>query len=160
MTAVAAHSRVRSGSSRPYVLDTHKHWAIVLVHAGWLSVLAAGLLTLISVYCVDVALRDSTSRTPGMATDALKQLGFGAIGLFAAALIVLPHYRLIGRLSWALMAVSVALLIFLRLPGVPESIVKPINGQRCWINLKFFKLQPTELAKISYVLVTAHYLRF
>jgi len=159
MSAIASHPRVRSGSTRPYVLETHKNWAIVLVHAGWLSVMAAGILTLISVYCIDVALRDST--TPGrFAGDALKQLLFAGVGVVAAVVIATPHYRWIGRLSWALMGLSILLLLFLRMPGVPESIVKAVKGQRCWINLGFFKLQPTELAKLAFVLVTAHYLRF
>ncbi len=159
MSVLAAHSRFRSGSTRPYVLDTHRNWAIVLVHAGWLSGLAAGLLTLISVYSIDVALRDSTAEG-GFAGDALKQLLFAGVGLAAAAVMVVPHYRWIGRLSWALMGVSIVLLLFLRMPGVPESVVKAVKGQRCWINLGFFKLQPTELAKLAFVLVTAHYLRF
>ena len=159
MPALAARSVQRSGA-RPYVLDARRDWAIVLVHAGWLCV-AAGLgLSIVSVYSVDVALRASVAESPSFATDALKQLGFAAVGMIAAGLIALPHYRAIGRLSWLLMAVSIGLLVFLRLPGVPESIVKPINGQRCWINLGFFKLQPTELAKIAFVLVTGQYLRF
>jgi cell division protein FtsW (lipid II flippase) len=149
----------RSGSTRPYVLESHRNWAIVLVHAGWLSVLASGILSLISVYTIDVALRDSTAET-GFAGDALKQLLFAGVGVLSAAAAALPHYRWIGRLSWALMGVSIVLLLFLRMPGVPESVVKAVKGQRCWINLGFFKLQPTELAKVAFVLVTAHYLRF
>lgn len=159
MAVLAAHPRVRSGSTRPYVMDTHKNWAIVLVHAGWLSVLAAGLLTAISIYSVDVALRGSTAEG-GFAGDAMKQLLFAGVGVLAGILIVAPHYRWIGRLSWLLMGVSILLLLFLRMPGVPESIVKAVKGQRCWINLGFFKLQPTELAKLAFVLVVAHYLRF
>ena len=146
---------------RPYVLETHKKWAISLVHAGWLSVGAAALLSLVSAYMIDVALRPAIGvQAEGLAGEARKQLAFIGAGVLGAVLISLPHYRLIGRMSWALMAISIALLVFLRLPGVPESIVKPVNGQRCWINLGAFKLQPSELAKISYVLVVAHYLRF
>jgi rod shape determining protein RodA len=56
--------------------------------------------------------------------------------------------------------VSIGLLVFLLIPVVPESIVRPINGARGWINLRFFNLQPAEVAKICFVLVVARYLRF
>jgi rod shape determining protein RodA len=160
VSALSAHPRIRDSGTRPYVFDTHRKWAVVLVHAAWLSVGAGLLLSLVSVYSIDVALRASTEESGSFAGDALKQLGFVAVGVVAALVVALPHYRTIGRLSWVLMGLSVILLVFLIVPGVPESIVKPIKGQRCWIDLRVFKLQPSELAKIAFVLVTAHYLRF
>ena len=53
-----------------------------------------------------------------------------------------------------------ALLVFLLVPWVPESIVRPRNGARRWINLVVTDFQPSELAKIAYVLVLANYLRY
>jgi cell division protein FtsW (lipid II flippase) len=45
------------------------------------------------------------------------------------------------------------------LPFVPESIVRPRNGARRWITLPFgFEFQPSELAKLAYVLLLATYL--
>jgi cell division protein FtsW (lipid II flippase) len=143
--------------ARPYVLDSPARWAITLAHAAWISVFAAFALSAISVYTIDVALRSADGPPAG---EAIKQLVFAGVGVLAAALITLPHYRLLGRISWPLMGLSIVLLLALWVPGMPESIVKPINGQRCWIDLKFFKLQPSELAKVSFVLVVAHYLRF
>jgi cell division protein FtsW (lipid II flippase) len=147
--------------SRPYVLDAPQRYAIALVHPGWLAVVAALGLSAISVYAIDVALQPDAHKLSEMAGEALKQLAFIAAGAVAAACVALPHYRLIGRLSWVAMAASVALLVVLILPGVPESIVKPVNGARAWISVSSkFKLQPAELAKISFVLCTAQYLRF
>lgn len=162
MTSIPAPPSGRLRRAGPYVTDTHKHWAITLVHAGWLSVIAGGLLTLLSIYTIDVALRMPSIEPGGesLAGEALKQLIFAGVGVMAAIAIALPHYRFVGRLSWVMMGASVALLIFLILPGVPESIVRPVKGQRCWINLGAFNLQPSELAKVSFVLVAAHYLRF
>src|SRR4051812_22236734 len=77
-----------------------------------------------------------------------------------AVVIALPHYRWLGYASWFFLAVSVALLLFLLLPFVPSSIVRPRNGARSWIDLGPIDFQPSEVAKIAYVLVIAWYLRF
>lgn len=146
---------------RPYVREAPQRWAVSLVHAGWLAVLAALALSSLSIYGIDVALHTDAEAVAGLVGEAVKQAIFIGAGLVAAAVVALPHYRLIGRLSWAAMSVSIALLIFLLMPGVPESIVRPVNGARAWISIgSWFKLQPAELAKISFVLCTAHYLRF
>jgi cell division protein FtsW (lipid II flippase) len=142
------------------VLDAHQHWAITLVHVGWLAVIAALALSAISVYSIDMALQPEGASASRLTGEAAKQLAFVGTGILAAILVALPHYRLIGRISWIAMVGSVGLLVFLVLPGVPESIVRPVNGARAWISLGSFKLQPAELAKIAFVLCTAHYLRF
>jgi len=150
-------------SARPYV--THaiggaRRWRVALLHAGWISVAAAIALSLLGVYSIDVGLTPDAHALTDLSGRALKQLLFLGLGVGVAAMVALPHYRLIGYLAWPAMIVSVALLVFLLIPFVPEWLVKAENGARGWINLKFFKLQPSELAKISFVLVVAQYLRF
>lgn len=155
-------------TSRPFVRGALPKWRIDWVNSAWLSVIAALALSLISVYTIDVALHPESRPIAQVAVELVKppideagkQLLFLGIGLFAAGLVALPHYRLIGMLAWPAMLFSIGLLIVLVLPGIPESIVKPVNGARSWINLGFIKLQPSELAKISFVLVVARYLRF
>lgn len=151
------------GSARPYV--THAiggvgRWRIALVHPGWISVAAAVILSLLGVYAIDVGLNPDAQGLTDLSGRALKQAFFLGLGVTVAATVALPHYRLIGYLAWPAMIASIALLVFLLIPFVPEWLVKPENGARAWINLKFFKLQPSELAKISFVLVVAHYLRY
>jgi cell division protein FtsW (lipid II flippase) len=53
-----------------------------------------------------------------------------------------------------------AMLVFVLLPFVPEWIVRPRNGARRWINLYFTDFQPSELAKIAYIIALASYLRY
>jgi cell division protein FtsW (lipid II flippase) len=62
--------------------------------------------------------------------------------------------------SYPLLALVVGMLIFVLIPLVPEAIVRPRNGARRWINLGVTDFQPSELAKIAYVLALASYLRF
>lgn len=146
------------GGVRPFVTDAIPRWRITLVHAGWLSVFAGLLLTSLSVYTIDLGMRPELAT--GMAKEARSQLMFAGIGIFAAIVIALPHYRIIGYLAWPAMIATLGLLVFLLIPGVPDSIVHPINGARAWINLGLFNLQPSELNKIAFVLVVAQYLRF
>lgn len=148
--------------SRPYVTEAHGQWKITFVHAAWLSVAAAFVLSLIGVYMIDVALRSEPGTGTGgwIADKAVLQFVYLAVGILAGFTAALPHYRFFGRIAWPSLIVSVGLLIFLLVPFVPEWLVKPENGARCWINLRIAKLQPSELTKIAYVLVVAHYLRF
>jgi cell division protein FtsW (lipid II flippase) len=149
--------------ARPYIVDSPApRWRISIVHAGWVCVVAALLLSGLGVYSIDVALRAGVGEgeASGLASQAMSQLIFLGLGVLAAAVITLPHYRWLQYLAWPAMVVSVGLLVFLLIPFVPESIVRPINGARGWIDLKVFRLQPAEVAKVSFVLVIAQYLRY
>lgn len=126
--------------------------------AAWLVVVASLALSLLSVYSIDVA--EGLHSGSELGRSALKQLFFLGAGGAGAIIIALPHYRWLGYASWAMLGISVALLIFLLLPFVPSSIVRPRNGARSWIDLGPVDFQPSELAKIAYVLVIAWYMRF
>lgn len=139
--------------------------ALRLTNYAWITVAAAVALTLLGIYCIDVAeaVKDQglgQGRSGVLSSSASKQLVFMLVGLGAAVAIALPPYRWLGYLSPLLMLGTVGLLIFLLVPGVPEWIVKPRNGARGWINLGVADFQPAEVAKIVWVLVIARYMRF
>ncbi len=128
-----------------------------LANPAWLSVLAALGLSALGVYGIDLA---KNLEGEGLHSLAQRQAVFVVIGLTAGLVIASPHYRWLVHLARPAMIVSIALLVFLLLPFVPESIVKPRNGTRGWINLRVTDFQPSEVAKIAYVLVIARYLRY
>lgn len=128
-----------------------------IAHAGWLTVGASAILSVAGVYAIDVAVGYGSE---GLHPTAVRQAVFAAIGMVAGAIIALPHYRLIGRVSWPLMILGLGLLVFLLVPGVPPTIVTPRNGARAWINLGPVDMQPSELVKIAFVITTAWYLRY
>jgi cell division protein FtsW (lipid II flippase) len=132
---------------------------VALANFAWLSVGAALALSLLGVYGIDVAL-EAEGGGLGVGPVAAKQLVFLGIGLMAAGLVALPHYRLVAQLGWPAAVVALGLLVFLLVPFVPAWLVTPRNGARAWIDLKLFDFQPSEIAKIVYVLVLAQYLRF
>jgi cell division protein FtsW (lipid II flippase) len=62
--------------------------------------------------------------------------------------------------AWPIMILVLASLVFLLVPSVPRWIVDARNGARSWISVGSFNIQPSEVAKIAYVIVMAKYLRF
>ena len=148
----AASALIRGGR-----LDGHR---MRLFNAGWLCVIAALGLSILGVYAIDVAQLVRPVGPGDLAAEAWRQIVFLIAGLIAAAVVALPHYRWFTLLAAPAMLFTLALLVFLLVPFVPESIVKPRNGARGWIDLGPVDFQPSEVAKIAYVLFVAAYLRF
>lgn len=135
----------------------------LLIRGGpaWLVVLASLLLSWAGIKGIDVA----ESARPvgdglGLGPVATRQLLFLVVGLLAATVAAWPHYKKLGPWVWAFYAVGLVLLIFLVLPGVPASIVRPRGGARAWIDLGAVDLQPSELMKVAVVLALGWYLRY
>lgn len=131
-------------------------WA--LANFGWLSFAAALALSLLGVYAIDLATRAEDAT--GLSSTAHRQLIFVGVGIVAAGIVCVPHYRLIGLLRWPLALVTIGLLIFLLLPFIPSSIVTPRNGTRGWIDLGPMDFQPSEVAKVVFVIMLAWHMRY
>lgn len=129
---------------------------IMLLHPGWIVLAASLALTMIGIRAIDLA---SVDGAQGLAPLARKQMVFIIVGLLGAAAAVIPRPRTLADAAWPFAVLILALLLVLIAPFVPASIVSPRNGARCWINLGVTDLQPSELAKIAYVMVLALYLR-
>lgn len=73
--------------------------------------------------------------------------------LFGWILLSLPTQQL-QKWGILMMGLSLALLIFVLLPGIGKSV----NGSRRWINLVVFNLQASEVAKVCMVVYVSGYL--
>ncbi|MBC8201392.1 MAG: FtsW/RodA/SpoVE family cell cycle protein [Planctomycetes bacterium] len=120
------------------------------VHVGWIVLLGALLLTLLGVEAIDTT-RPST---------ASRQLALGIVGFGIAFVVAFVPQKRLRQASWWLYVGGLLLLVFLLIPGVPDSIVHPRNGARRWINLGVTDFQPSELLKIAFVLALASHLRY
>ncbi len=120
-------------------------WATV----GWIVVLAALALNVLGIVAI-------ATTEPGFAR---KQALFLPLGLIVAAIVAVPDYRRLRRLVPGLSVVVLALLVFVLIPFVPTWLVRPYNGARRWINLGITDLQPSELAKVVWVLALAAWFR-
>jgi rod shape determining protein RodA len=123
---------------------------LAMLNPASISVAAALALTLIGI--TTIALTE-----PAL---AMRQGALLVIGLTAAAVAAAPHYAIARHFSYPLLACTIVLLAFVLIPFVPEAIVRPRNGSRRWINLGVTDFQPSEIAKIAFILSLATYLRF
>jgi cell division protein FtsW (lipid II flippase) len=134
----------RSGAKRIHRSKVRK------MHAGWVVFIAALLLMLFGVEAI------STTR-PNTAT---RQLFLGVIGMGLAFGIAFVPQKRFRQASWWLYVLSLFLLLFLLIPGVPDFIVHPRNGARRWINFGFIDMQPSEIMKVAFIFAMASHLRF
>lgn len=134
------------------------------LNPAWLVIGASLGLSALGLYGIDVAERlhpgEPESAEAAKAAGLLfKQGMFLCIGVLAGIGVALPHYRWYSILCNVLLVCTLAVLLFLLIPFVPESIVHARKGQRSWINLGFTDWQPSEMAKIVYVLTVSQLLR-
>jgi cell division protein FtsW (lipid II flippase) len=118
-----------------------------VVTPAWLCVGAALVLSVIGILAI------GTTR-PELAA---RQSIFLMVGLAASAMVALVPPRVLRVTCWLVLAVAVALLIFVLIPFVPKSLVTPRNGSRAWINMGAADFQPSELAKIAFILCSAQW---
>lgn len=123
---------------------------LALVNPALLSVGAALVLNLLGI----VAIATSAESL------ALRQAIFMGVGVVVALLLAIPSPRRVAAVAWPLYIATILMLIFVLIPFVPEWIVRPRNGARRWINLAITDFQPSELAKLGFVLVLASWLRY
>lgn len=73
-----------------------------------------------------------------------------------AAMMVLSriNYRIYGRMSVLILLISIALLALVLIPGFSQEV----GGATRWLNLGFFTMQPSEIAKFALVMYFAHVL--
>lgn len=81
------------------------------------------------------------------------QASRAAVGLLAMVVASLIDYRVYQKLAWPILAVAVALLVPLVLPGT-EAIAPEWNGARRWLQVGV-TVQPSELAKLAVVIWVA-----
>lgn len=132
--------------------------SISIINSAWVTVIASLGLSLIGLYAIDLAEAATPERSPSGTT--IRQGVFLFIGVGAAMVVAVPHYRVYRFIAWPSYVACIGLLVFLLVPFVPEWLVAPRNGARGWINLGISDFQPAEVTKIAFVLVVAGYLRY
>lgn len=82
-----------------------------------------------------------------------RQVTWAMLGVPLFTLAALIPYRQWQPYSYPFFAVTLPLLIVV-------FWMPPRNGARCWIPLGIFDLQPSELAKLAYIMTLAYYLMY
>jgi cell division protein FtsW (lipid II flippase) len=82
-----------------------------------------------------------------------QQLVFSGLALAAMLGLSLPNYRVLSRLSYVALVASLLLLVVVY-------IFPPVNRAHRWIRIGPVGLQPSEFAKVAFVLALARYLMY
>jgi rod shape determining protein RodA len=109
--------------------------ATVLVGLGWLGVARVEELT------------------EGSGRLLRQQMAYSLMALVLMLLVTIPNYRALGRLSYAIFGLTIILLAVVY-------FCTPINNAHRWIRLGPIGFQPSELAKVAFVLALARYLMY
>ncbi len=106
-------------------------------------------LLLMTLGCAGIARSEELAE--GSGRYLVRQLVWMGICLVAMLAITVPHYRVLSRWSYAAFAAAVALLVIVY--GFPT-----VNGAHRWIRWGSVGMQPSEFAKVAFVLALARYL--
>jgi cell division protein FtsW len=109
-----------------------------------LCLLAAGAVMVYSASSARTLLEGQGDGTAYL----VKYLAFGAVGLVVLQLLARGGLELLPRLTPALLGLSLALLLAVKIPGIGVEI----NGARRWIGAGPVQFQPSELVKLALVL--------
>jgi cell division protein FtsW (lipid II flippase) len=120
---------------------------VIKIH--WPILIAACLLIGLGYF----AIARVEQLTGGSGRLLRQQMAYSGIGLIVALALTIPNYRVLTRFSYAIFAMTVALLVLVyAFPAV--------NNAHRWIRLGPIGLQPSEIAKVAYVLALARYLMY
>jgi rod shape determining protein RodA len=130
--------------------QNERHWRI-----EWLQI--AALLVLVTmgvmfVYSATVAYENNS--TPWHRELYVRQIFWYVVGGIAAVVMCLIDYRTLSRFSLVVYWLMIVLLVLVLIPGVGTVVY----GARRWFNLGFFKMQPSEFAKLAFIFAFAHFL--
>jgi rod shape determining protein RodA len=105
------------------------------------------------IYSATVS-NESAQVTPWFKQRWLLQMVWYTGGISAAVILCLIDYHILARWSLVIYWATILLLIAVLIPGVGAMRF----GARRWIDLGFFQIQPSEFAKLSFIVAQAHFL--
>jgi len=106
-------------------------------------------MSLIGLVFIFEASAVNSSRVFGDSLHYLKSQGIWIfLSLFVIAIFSFIDYKKLYFLSFISLILTIILLVIVLIPGVGSKV----GGARRWIDLGFFSVQPTELAKFSVII--------
>jgi rod shape determining protein RodA len=120
----------------------------LISHFDWILLLLILALLCVGVLAVYSATYDAGERVSPWALRQISWVVLGLVGMVAAFAV---DYRRLEHWVYPLYGVSLFLLLLVPICGSFG------GGARRWIDLGFFSLQPSELAKVALLLVLARY---
>jgi rod shape determining protein RodA len=114
-----------------------------------------GLMLLGAVFVYSATMvSESAASLPWYNQSWVRQIIWYVLGMAAAAGLCLIDYRIVARWAFPLYWLTILLLGGVLLPMIGSLRF----GARRWIDLGFFQFQPSEFAKLAFILALAHFL--
>ncbi len=123
--------------------------AVWVVRLPWELVAIA--LALMLLGWLGIARSEELVEGPGVYTR--QQLVWSLLALAAMLLATIPSYRILCRWSYVVFTLALALLAMVY-------FFPPVHGTHRWMRLAGLSLQPSEFAKVAFVLALARYLMY
>ena len=140
-----------SSSLMGFARSSSKHGAVHLDPVTLALSLAIVLLGLVMVTSASVSIAGQESGQPFYYLE--RQLFLSLIGGACAALVFSIPTELLERASLPLLAIAIALLLIVLVPGLGHSV----NGSRRWLRLAGANFQVSELARVLVLIYIASY---
>jgi rod shape determining protein RodA len=115
-----------------------------------------GLMLLGALFVYSATMVDEATSTVAWYRQSwLRQLVWYVLGTGTGAAVCLIDYRSLARWAYVVYWGTILLLIVVLIPGIGTTHGW---GARRWIDLAFFQFQPSEFAKLAFILAQAHFL--
>jgi rod shape determining protein RodA len=115
----------------------------------------AGLMCLGVAFVFSATMANQTASTlPWYDQSWVRQIVWYALGLGAGAALCLVDYHTLARWSLVAYGATIFFLVIVLIPHVGSMRF----GARRWIDLGFFQFQPSEFAKLAFILAAANFL--
>src|SRR5689334_20529545 len=122
----------------------------------WLMIVALGGLMCIGVLFVYSATmaNDAATRVLWYNQPWFRQIVWGVLGTGAAAAVCLIDYRIMSRWALIIYVLTVLMLVAVLIPGIGST---QGWGARRWIDFGPASIQPSEFAKLGFILAMANF---
>jgi rod shape determining protein RodA len=132
-------------------INAQRHSRTDLVQLG--AVLLLMLISVAFVYSATMS-NDVAAALPWYRQAWFRQIVWFTLGLGAAGVVCAIEYHTISRWAFVAYWIAILLLAAVLVPGIGSWR----SGARRWIELGPFQFQPSEFAKLAFILAQAHFL--
>ena len=111
------------------------------------------LLIPLALAAISIVMMVSTAANNGYRTVVVQSAAY-VLGAIFVVIMANMDYSVVAEIEKKLYIGSVIFLLTVYIPGIGLTI----NGARSWIDLRFTTFQPSEIVKLTFILLFAHYL--
>jgi rod shape determining protein RodA len=121
-----------------------------------LQLIALALLMFIgAMFVYSATMANASTSLPWYDQSWVRQIIWYALGLVAATALCIVDYHTLARWSFVIYWAIIVCLVAVLIPHIGQT---HNSGARRWIDLPFYQFQPSEFAKIAFVLAGANFL--